>query len=126
MSFSNSKRMVLNTGLPKGKRYMCLNACFENVSFAIRLQFQTSAITYSNLRKSIFKKLNLIEAWIPEDQLINVLEELEKIRNKFIIYNNEYSDYRKNKKINGQGSVSKKDYQYLKDLENRLIEEFKV
>ncbi|MFN8671138.1 MAG: hypothetical protein U0457_03530 [Candidatus Sericytochromatia bacterium] len=139
MSFSNSKRIVLNTKLPKGKRYIYLNSCFENVSFAIRLQFQTINITYSNLRESIFKKLNLktqnvfyspeissIEFVIPEEKITKALEELENLRNKFIMYNKEYSNYRKLKKLNGQNKVSKKDYLYLKSLENRLIYEFKI
>ncbi len=139
MSYSNSKKRVLDESLPKGKRIIYLNTCFEYLSFAIRLQFQTTKITYTNLRESIFTKLKLktqnviytpeissIESFIPEERISNFFEKLEKIKYKFFVYNKEYSEYRKIKKLNGQRKVSKKDFEYLKKLENLLIDEFLI
>lgn len=139
MSYNNSKNKVLNNSLTKGIRYICLNNCFESLSFAVRTQLQTRDITYTNLKNTVLKKLNFdsknifysngiseIEFIIPEDSFIDIIKELNEIRSKFLIYLNEFSEYRKNKKLNGRNKTSKKDLEYLKKIENKLIKEFNI
>lgn len=104
-----------NINLPLGLRVCSLKECISILSFSMRSQFQTKEITYTNIKEYYFSQIDL-----DGYNLNNTSDQLIFLKNEFDFSIKEYSNYRKNKKLNGKRQVSNKDIELLKKLENNI------
>lgn len=119
MSFNNQIKKVKNINLPLGLRICSLKECISILSFSMRSQFQTKEITYTNIKAIYFIQIDL-----NEDNLNNIANQLISLKKEFDFSIKEYSEYRKNQKLNGNRQVSNKDIELLKKLENNIRSKF--